>query len=345
MTPPSNKTSPPLTISVLGGGSFGTALSNIIAENGHTIKQWVRSDQQAQEINTSHTNHRYFHNFSLHPSIKAVTDIRQAVQNATLVFLAIPSQYFRHVIRQLKGCVTNKMLISTAKGIETSTFNLMSEIIQEELPEARIGALSGPNLANEIIRQAITATVIASEDEEICAIVPRILQRSYLRIYTSQDLFGVQLGGALKNIYAIAAGMASCIETGENTRSLLITHSLLEMSRFAVTLGASPATLLGLSGIGDLIVTCSSTLSRNFRLGQAIGLGDSVANAEHSLGQIAEGLNTLRLVKKKAEQLNIYMPIVTHLYAVIFEGDSVTKMIQEGILGEPNNNTQFLLNH
>lgn len=329
-------------ITVLGGGSFGTALADISAVNGHEVKQWVRSSEQAEEINRFHTNTKYLPDFQINPSVKAVADIVEAIQHADIIFVAIPSHSFRYVIRQLKGIADNKIIVSTTKGIEASTFNLMSQIIEEEIPTCKIAVLSGPNIALELINKAITATVIASEHKDVCSLIQQILQCEFFRIYASNDAFGVQLGGALKNIYAIAAGLASALGMGENTRSMLITRALAEMCRFAVTMGANPMTFLGLSGVGDLIVTCTSTLSRNFRVGQAIGKGASLKKAEKDIGQTAEGINTLQLVKEKAEEKNIYMPIVAGLYAVVFEKKPVEKMIKDSMLAQQGDDVEFI---
>lgn len=329
-------------ITVLGGGSFGTALADISAVNGHKVVQWVRSEAQAQEINHFHTNTHYLSDFKINPSVTAVTDIVEATQQADVIFVAIPSYAFRSVIKQLKGLADHKIIVSTTKGVEASSFSLMSQIVEEEIPTCKVAVLSGPNLARELINKAITATVIASEHESVCALIQKILQCKYFRVYSGNDSFGVQLGGALKNIYAIAAGIGFSIGMGENTRSMLITRALAEMSRFAVSMGANPMTFLGLAGVGDLIVTCTSPLSRNFRLGQALGQGTSLEEAEKIVGQTVEGINTLRLVKEKAEEKNIYMPIVTGLYAVVFEKKSVEQMIENSMLAQQGSDVEFI---
>ena len=332
-----------IKITVLGGGSFGTALANISAVNGHYVRQWMRSSSQVEEINKHRTNQKYLGNFQINTSVKATTDIRSAVEDTDLVLVAIPSQYFRSVARMLNGYVKDKAIISTAKGIEAPGFKLMSQVLEEELPEAKAGVLSGPNLAQEIIEKAITATVVASRHREVCSLVQRALQCAYFKVYGSMDPYGVQLGGALKNIYAIAAGMASARGMGENSRSMLITRALAEMSHFAVTMGADPMTFLGLSGVGDLIVTCISPLSRNFRLGHALGQGQTLVEAQESLGQVAEGVRALALVKKKADEKNVHMPIVFGLNAVIFEGRSIEDMLRKGLLSEQRNDVEFML--
>ncbi len=334
-----NKTD--LKISVLGGGSFGTVIANLCALNGYSVQLWVRSVQQAHEINSKHINARYLPNFKLSKRIKAVTDLLLAGQSADVIFWAIPSTAFREIVKVFSGKLIDKTLISLTKGIESSSFYVMTEILKEELPNNQIGALSGPNLAKELINKALTASVIASDNPTVCQLTQKILQSAYFRIYASNDPYGVQLGGALKNIYAIASGLASSMSTGENTRSMLITRALAEMSRFAAKLGANPITFLGLAGVGDLIVTCTSDLSRNFRVGEAFGQGKSLPEIEGLLGQVAEGVNTLRLVKKKADELCIDMPIMSGLYAVLFENRSVLKMLYHEMIHHGKYDLEF----
>jgi glycerol-3-phosphate dehydrogenase (NAD(P)+) len=233
-------------------------------------------------------------------------------------------------------------LVSLTKGIEAQTFKLMSQIIEEIAPQARIGVLSGPNLAKEIAAHELTATVVASEDDELCQRVQAALHGRTFRVYASGDRFGVELGGALKNVYAIIAGMAAALEMGENTKSMLITRALAEMTRFAVKLGANPMTFLGLAGVGDLIVTCSSPKSRNFQVGYALGEGLSLEDAVTRLGEVAEGVNTLKVLKVKSEQLQTYMPLVTGLHAILFEGRTLAQVIERLMLAEPKTDVDFI---
>ena len=218
----------------------------------------------------------------------------------------------------------------------------MSEILKEEVSNIRIGVLSGPNLAKEIVAKAPTATVIASEDDDLCQVIQKILHSDYFRVYANHDIYGVELAGALKNIYAIVTGMGAALGMGENTKSLLITRSLAEMSRFAVTLGANPMTFLGLAGVGDLVATCTSTLSRNFQVGFALGKGQSLADIEAQLGQVAEGINTLQQVRTKAKALGVYMPLVDGLYKIIFEGCAVSELAKGMMLRKQKTDVEFM---
>ncbi|WP_242667300.1 NAD(P)H-dependent glycerol-3-phosphate dehydrogenase [Parendozoicomonas haliclonae] len=333
----------PCTITVLGGGSFGTALADIAARKGHVVRQWMRSEEQAAEMNRTHINQRYLPEYEVSEQIEATSNFDYAVSGCDLIFVAIPSQHFRSVVSRLQGKVGEAMIISTTKGVEAETFDLMSEILHEEVPGSRIGVLSGPNLAKEIMARQITATVIASEDEELCQLVQDILHCDYFRVYSNHDRYGVELGGALKNIYAIVAGLATALGMGDNTRSMLITRGLAEMSRFAVKLGANPLTFLGLAGVGDLIVTCESRLSRNFRVGYALGEGKSLEQAQQELGQVAEGVNTLSLVRAKAREMDVYMPIVDGLYAIIIENKNIRDVTSTMMMREQKTDVEFLL--
>jgi len=234
------------------------------------------------------------------------------------------------------------MLVSLTKGIEAHSFKLMSEILEEIAPQARIGVLSGPNLAREVAEHALTATVIASADEALCLRVQEVLHGRTFRVYASADRFGVELGGALKNVYAIIAGMAVALGMGENTKSMLITRALAEMTRFAVSQGANPMTFLGLAGVGALIVSCSSPKSRNYQVGFALGEGLSLEEAVSRLGEVAEGVNTLKVLKVKAQELNVYMPLVAGLHAILFEGRTLNQVIELLMRAEPKTDVDFI---
>jgi glycerol-3-phosphate dehydrogenase (NAD(P)+) len=251
------------------------------------------------------------------------------------VFVAVPSAYFRTVLRTMLPALSkDTILVSTTKGIEAGSFLLMSQVMRQEAPDCQIGVLSGPNLAGEIARRSLTGTVIASMHESVRERVREVLKSDYFRVYTNDDMFGVELGGSLKNIYAIIAGLASAMGMGQNTNSMLITRSLTEMARFGRELGADPMTFLGLAGVGDLIVTCSSSLSRNFRVGLALGEGKPVEEAIVGIGQVAEGVNTLKQVKEKADELGVYMPLASGLYQIVYEGKPINQVIAALMLGE-----------
>ncbi|MEE2023018.1 NAD(P)H-dependent glycerol-3-phosphate dehydrogenase [Alkalimonas mucilaginosa] len=329
-------------IAVLGGGSFGTVIANIMAENGYPVRQWLRDESTAIAMNQQHENKRYLPGYQLSEQLTASTDMHWVIAGAEAVFVSIPSSSFRQVVQQAKPWLTTEqLLISTTKGVEASSFKLMSQILQEELPGGRIGVLSGPNLAKEIAQGHITASVIASDDPALCERVQHILCSKSFRAYASTDVYGVELGGTLKNIYAIASGLSAALGVGENTKSMLITRSLAEMSRFAVAKGANPMTFLGLSGIGDLIVTCTSPLSRNYRVGFALGQGKNLDDAVAELGEVAEGVNTLKEVRQQASEHDIYMPLVMGLFEVVFNHAPVKQVIANMMGNQPNVDVDF----
>ena len=333
-----------MRVTVLGGGSFGTVLANMMAEKGLAVRLWMRDAQQVEKLRQSRENSKYLPGYRLADALDAHSSLELALEGAKLVFVAVPSGGFRAVVKEARAFMPpGQMVVSTTKGIEAGTFCLMSEILSEELPDALVGVLSGPNLAKEVAAHQLTATVIASEHETLRELAQSTLHTQYFRVYASSDMYGVELGGALKNIYAIAAGLSNALGMGENTRSMLMTRSLAEMSRFAVSMGANPLTFLGLAGVGDLIVTCTSPLSRNYRVGFALGEGKTLEQAVEALGEVAEGVNTLHRVKEKADQLGIYMPLVAGLYEVVFNHAPAAAVAKMLMLNEQSSDVEFVL--
>jgi glycerol-3-phosphate dehydrogenase (NAD(P)+) len=330
-----------ISVCVLGGGSFGTTLAGLIAAQGVPVTLWLRDEKVAADINAQHENKRYMPDFMLDPRLNVSTDIATAVAGADMVFLAIPSGAFRSVLHEIGPALAGKDVISTTKGIEQPGFLMMSEIVELEAPGARVAVLSGPNLAKEMAAGALTATVVASEDQALCTRAQGVLGSKRLRVYASQDKYGVELGGALKNVYAIISGMAAAMGMGENTKSMLITRSLAEMTRFAVHMGASPLTFLGLSGVGDLIVTCMSPLSRNYQVGFALGQGKTLDESIAQLGQVAEGVNTLKVLKQKSDEEGVYMPLVAGLHAILFEQQPLDTVIGRLMSAEQKDDVEF----
>ncbi len=334
---------PSYTVAILGGGSFGTAIGNIAADNGCDVTLWMRDEDVANDINEIHVNSRYLEEYQLNSSLKATTeDPSTIVRDADIIFLAVPSKACLSVLNQLKGHIhDDHILVSCTKGIHADGFLLMSQLIKRETGSQKIGVLSGPNLAKEILQKQITASVIASENESVRRTIQEMLSCAYFRVYANQDIYGVELAGALKNIYAIASGIAGALDVGQNSKAMLITRSLTEMGRFAKHMGGKMLTYLGLAGIGDLLVTCSSPLSRNYRVGYELGKGTSIDEAVAQLGQVAEGINTIKIVKKKADELNIYMPILSALYGFIFENVSLPDTIHTMMSAEQNSTVEF----
>ncbi len=330
---------------MLGGGSFGTAIANMIASNGNPVTLWMRDADNARHCMEVGENTPYLPGYKLDPRLQVSADLEAALEGASVVFFSIPSKAFRGVCQQVAALIpAQTIVVSTVKGIEGDSFKLMSDILAEELNQPRIGVISGPNLAQEVAAREITATVIASADQSVCQTVQEVLQTAFFRVYANNDMYGVELAGALKNIYAIAAGMAASLKVGQNSVGVLITRSLAEMTRFAAHLGADPMTFLGLSGVGDLFVTCASELSRNYRIGYALGEGKSLEQAIEDVGQVAEGVNTTRIVKEKAEQLGINMPLVSGLYDVMFKGGSLPRVLLRVMLSEQPDDVEFRVN-
>lgn len=334
------------SVVVLGGGSFGTAIANILADNGHRVRLGLRDPAAVAEIRDTGINSRYLPGFKLNPALEPTTELAGAVADAELVFLAVPSRAFRDVARDMRPHLrADAVLVSCTKGIWPDGFMLMSQLMQQETGSDRVGVLSGPNLAKEIAARMLTGSVIASPNSDVREAVQQALSCSYFRVYANQDMFGVELAGALKNIYAITTGMADALGLGQNTKAMLITRSLAEMSRFAERLGGNPLTFLGLAGVGDLVVTCSSPLSRNYQVGFRIGQGMSADDAAKAIGQTAEGVNTLRMVKHKADELDIYMPLVTGLYDILFNNQPLPSIIKRLMTGDQNSDFEFTSGH
>ncbi|MGY8784244.1 MAG: NAD(P)H-dependent glycerol-3-phosphate dehydrogenase [Pseudomonadales bacterium] len=332
-------------ISVIGGGSFGTVIANITAENGYEVSFWMRSESKAEQLNRTRENSQYLPNYQLNERVVATSDMAAAVKDSSLIFVAVPSSSFRQVVRDMvPHLAQSTVLVSTTKGIESGSFDLMTQILHQEAPNAKVGVLSGPNLAVEIAKKNLTGTVIASPDEQVRELVKSALKSTYFRVYANNDMFGVELGGSLKNIYAIIAGIATALGMGHNTNSMLVTRALTEMARFGKELGADPMTFLGLAGVGDLIVTCSTPLSRNYRIGLALGKGVPLEEAIAELGQVAEGVNTVKLVQEKAEELGVYMPLASGLYKIIYESDSLENIISSLMLSELALDVEFAAN-
>ena len=322
-------------VAVLGGGSFGSVVANIIAQNGHKTLLWMRDADQAESLNRLHENINYLPGYKIHEDVLATTDLAGAVCDVDLIFVAVPSSSFREVVKQMQSLIhEDTILVSLTKGIEAKTFALMSQILAEETSNALIAVLSGPNLAKEISGGSPTGAVVASKDEHVVTKVQEVLRSDSFRVYSNSDMLGVELGGSLKNIYAIIAGLAEAVGMGNNTNAMLVTRSLTEMARFGVKLGADPMTFLGLSGVGDLIVTCSSPLSRNFRVGKALGEGKDIDAVIAEMDQVAEGVNTLKQVKEKADELGVHMPLVNGLYEIVYNNETVDHIIKSLMLEE-----------
>lgn len=326
-------------VAVLGGGSFGTVLANIAASNGYQVSLWVRDAEQALRINSEGANATYHPELRLSDNITADEDLASVIMDAQFILVATPSIIFEEVISRLEPLISPSVtVISCTKGIKSQPFRTMTDIITQHLGHIigdKVGVLSGPNLAKEIAEEKLAGTVIASENEGIAFEIKSMLSSNTFKVFSSQDIQGVELAGALKNIYAICCGIAHAKLVGENALGLIVTRSMAEMSRFAVAKGANPITFLGLAGMGDLMATCTSKLSRNFQLGELIAEDLSLFEAKERIGQVAEGAKTLEVVYHEARKMNVKMPLVTSLYEILYSDASSEQLIQD-LLDHPN---------
>lgn len=317
------------TIGVVGGGSWGTTLAHLIASNGAPVLQWIRDPDVAEAVNRRHENPRYLTGHALHPGLVATTALQEVGRTCRLILVIVPSHSAREVARELGDHLDgSQLLVHGIKGIEPGTYRRVSEILREETCVRRIGVLSGPNLAREVIAGQPSATVIASAYQEVIDAGIEALRCRTFRVYGSRDLIGSEVGGAIKNVFAIAAGAAHGLGFGDNTKALLLTRGLAEMSRLGNWLGANPLTFAGLSGIGDLMATCFSPLSRNFQVGLQLAQGASLAAITARMGQVAEGVRTTATIHAMAEQDGLYMPITEAVYQVLYGNASPPEALQ-----------------
>lgn len=311
-----------MRIAVLGAGSWGTSFAKVMVDSGNDVTLWARRPELADEINRVHTNARYLPGIALPDQLRATADTAVAVDGADVVAFAVPSQSFRENLTAWAPLLPpDATLMSLMKGVELGTTRRMSEVIAEVTGAAaeRIGVISGPNLALEIAREQPTATVIACVDEDRATALQEAFSAPYVRPYTNTDVIGCELGGAVKNVIALACGIAHGMGFGDNTLATIITRGLAETSRLGVELGADPLTFAGLAGLGDLVATCSSPLSRNRTFGLRLGLGESLEQAQEATnGQVAEGVKSCRSVLDLAHRHAIEVPITAAVEAVCF---------------------------
>jgi glycerol-3-phosphate dehydrogenase (NAD(P)+) len=306
---------------VIGAGAWGTALANVLALQGHDVCLWAYEPEVAGEIQASHTNSTFLPDVRLNEAMRATSDLPEAVTDAPLVVYAPPSHVLRRLARQASAHIApGSIVVVATKGIEEGTLALTTDITAEEHPECAVVALSGPSFAAEVARGQPTAVVAASREESARIAVQRALSRPTFRVYTTDDVTGVAIGGSLKNVIAIAAGISDGLGLGFNPRAALITRALAEMTRLGVALGARADTFAGLTGIGDLVLTCTGALSRNRAVGEALGRGQTLEQALSGRHTVAEGVQTARTAHALAERRGVEMPIVDAVRRILFEG-------------------------
>ncbi|XHV28442.1 NAD(P)H-dependent glycerol-3-phosphate dehydrogenase [Streptococcus dysgalactiae subsp. equisimilis] len=324
-------------VAILGPGSWGTALSQVLNDNGHDVRLWGNIPAQIDEINTEHTNKHYFKDIVLDEKIKATLDLREALADVDAVLFVVPTKVTRLVAKQVAEVLDHKVVVMHAsKGLEPGTHERLSTILEEEIPadlRSEVVVVSGPSHAEETIVRDITLITAASKDIEAAKYVQSLFSNHYFRLYTNTDVVGVETAGALKNIIAVGAGALHGLGYGDNAKSAVITRGLAEITRLGVKLGADPLTYSGLSGVGDLIVTGTSVHSRNWRAGDALGRGEKLEDIERNMGMVIEGISTTKVAYEIAQELGVYMPITSAIYKSIYEGAD----IKESILGMMSN--------
>ena len=323
----------PIPVAVVGAGSFGTALCLVLADRGFSIDLWARSPGLAEAISSRHRNPRYLTQHRLPENVRATSSLERALEDKELVISALPSHAVREVWSKAGGSVAREALIvSGSKGIEVGTGRLMSQVLEDVLPESlatRLVVLSGPSFAREIAERRPTAVTLASRNETFAVAVQSMISSPRFRCYTTDDVIGVELGGALKNVIAIAVGISDGLGLGMNARASSITRGLAEITRLGERLGAQRATFQGLSGLGDLVLTCTGDLSRNRRVGLAIGRGERLEDALAGLHEVAEGVRTARSAYELARAHGVDMPITEAVYRVLHEGKDPTEAVRE----------------
>lgn len=314
-------------ITVVGAGSWGTALAMVLADNGHDVRLWGNRMELMNEINEKHENSRYLPGVTLPANIVAYSSLEEALAGVDTVLLVVPTKAYREVLGDMKELVSQPMTwIHASKGIEPGTSKRISEVIEEEIPAHLIRdvvVLSGPSHAEEVgLRQATTVTS-AAKRMEAAEEVQDLFMNSYFRVYTNPDIVGVELGGALKNIIALAAGITDGLGLGDNAKAALMTRGLTEIARLGRKMGGNPLTFAGLTGMGDLIVTCTSVHSRNWRAGNLLGKGCSLNEVLDNMGMVVEGVRTTKAAHEMAKKMNVEMPITAALYDVLFNEKNV----------------------
>ena len=320
-------------ITLLGGGSWGTALSKLLSENGHKVTVWLRDENQCRELTYTRVNKKYLPKVKIPENILFTSNINEAVKDAEILLLVTPTQMIRGVLKQIKDeYKANKIIINASKGIEIGTMNLVSDIVNEETKNSEFAVLSGPSHAEEVGLSMPTAITIACNNKDVAEEIQDIFMSSYFRVYTNEDVIGAELGGALKNIIALGAGISDGVGYGDNAKAALMNRGIVEIARLGIAMGADMHTFYGLSGIGDLIVTCTSKHSRNWNAGYLIGQGLTKDEAIKKIGMVVEGIPTTYAAYELSKKLNVDMPIVDAMYDVLENNADVKETVNKLML-------------
>ncbi len=320
-----------IAVGVIGGGSWGTTVAHLAAHNAPTMV-WCREPDTAASIVHDHCNDRYLPGYELHPDLKASSDIEEVVVGADVVVMGVPSQFFREVMEKVAGHVRPWVpILSLTKGLEKGTKLRMTQVAGSLAPGHPVGALTGPNLAKEILGGSAALSVLAMQDTRVAERLQEIFSTPRFRVYLNTDVVGCELGGALKNVIALASGMADGLGTGDNTRAAIITRGLAELTRLGVAMGGQPATLAGLAGMGDLVATCISPQSRNRYFGEQLGKGRTVADIAAEMDQVAEGVKSAPVVVELSQEYGVVMPIAEQVARVV-TGEATAEEAYEELL-------------
>lgn len=304
-------------ICIIGSGSWGVALAMHLAKLNHNIKMWSYTKEETDIINNERKC-KFLPNVKIPSNVSCTTDFKEAIEGTEMILIVTPSKAVRETVLKFKKYVTNQQIIICSKGFEKGTLYTLNEIVEEELPYAKIGGLSGPSHAEEVSLGIPTALVIASKHKEVLDNVQKTFMNESLRIYTTEDIKGAELGGALKNIIAFCAGIVTGLELGDNTFAALLTRGLSEMAKLSIKMGGEPKTIYGLTGLGDLIVTCLSTHSRNRKAGILLGQGKSIEEAKKEVGMTIEAIDNIEIAYELAKKYEVEMPIVKSVYNVLY---------------------------
>jgi glycerol-3-phosphate dehydrogenase (NAD(P)+) len=317
-------------VAVIGAGSWGTTIAKVLGENGKHTLFWTRRDDLAREINEKHENATYLPGAVLPDQVEATSDLERVCKDCQLIFLVVPSHGLRDVAREMGNWLTGEdVVVHATKGIEQGTFRRMSEVLREETCLRKIGVLSGPNLAKELAQRHPTGTLVASRYEEVFRRAHAVLHNDYFRVYYGHDVVGAEVGGAFKNIIALAAGVAAGLGLGDNTKALLLTRGLSEMARFGVAMGADLLTFGGMAGMGDLIATCSSPLSRNHQVGARLARGEKLEDIQRDMRMVAEGVKMAKAAHDFATAKGLDLPIANAIYRLLYEHHEVPKLLSD----------------
>lgn len=313
-------------LTVLGAGSWGTALAIVLADNGHHVKLWGHRPEAIEELNRTRRNEKYLPGIELPSNITGYSDLRESLEEVQTIVLAVPTKAIRDVLKDISSMLEKEMtIVHVSKGIEPNTLMRISEIIEEEMPShllKDVVVLSGPSHAEEVSRRHITTVTSSSKNMEAAEYIQDLFMNQHFRVYTNPDVIGVEIGGSLKNIIALAAGITDGLGYGDNAKAALITRGLAEIARLGSKMGGNPLTFSGLTGIGDLIVTCTSVHSRNWRAGHLLGKGQNLDEVLDNMGMVVEGVRTTKAAYQLAKKYNVKMPITEALYEVLFNGQS-----------------------